>query len=77
MPISVLWYGNFCSVHRVQTKEIGHILSTPAAISKLPTKEDTVEVGDWCAFTEGKKIYIGQILSFSYMSGANLSSQQY
>jgi len=39
--------------------------------------EETVHVGDWCAFSEDKSIAIGRILAFSYLSGRTLKNQEY
>lgn len=42
-----------------------------------PTREETVYVGDWCAFVEDGKVVVGRILAFSYLSGTTLKNQEY
>jgi len=42
-----------------------------------PTVEETIHVGDWCAFSEGQSVAVGRILAFSYLSGTSLKNQEY
>lgn len=42
-----------------------------------PCKEESISVGDWCAFTEGKTIAVGRISEFSYLKGPTWKQQEY
>lgn len=44
----------------------------------VPSREETISIGDWCAFKfEDKSIGVGRILAFSYLTGTSLSNQEY
>lgn len=66
---------------RVQSSEVSQprkstIPLGPTSIS-VPYKAESVFIGDWCAFYEGKSIFIGRVEAFSYLSGSTWKNQQY
>jgi len=63
---------------RVMAAPVQHSLFlTEANQSKHPSVEETINVGDWCAFTENRSIAIGRVLAFSYLSGTSLKNQEF
>lgn len=66
---------------RVMTAPIQHSLHLSATSTnqtgKMPSIEETVHVGDWCAFSENKSIAVGRILAFSYLTGKTLKDQEF
>ncbi|KAE8739183.1 hypothetical protein FOCC_FOCC015324 [Frankliniella occidentalis] len=63
---------------RVQVQRVTHKPLWSSELS-LPTIEDFVSLGHWCAFLaeDGTSICVGRILAFSYLSGSKHSDQQY
>lgn len=61
---------------RVQESEVNHLNSMPKNLLK-PSKEETIYVGEWCAFAEEGKIVVGRVLAFSYMQGRSIKDQEY
>ena len=49
----------------------------PIALRAKPTREEYVWIGDWCAFKEGRSIFIGRLTAFSFMTGTSLKHQEY
>ncbi|KAK3918403.1 hypothetical protein KUF71_000975 [Frankliniella fusca] len=63
----------------MQAQRVSHRLNTTVADLKMPSKEDCVSLGDWCAFVEesDNSVCVGRILAFSYLSGPTWSQQEY
>jgi len=62
---------------RVQSAAVSHKSFFHHFQNELPRKEESISVGQWCAFHDESDIFIGRSLSFSYMSGSTVSAQQY
>lgn len=55
---------------RVQAAPVNH--SSKKKVFSAPSVEETISVGDWCAFvSENNSICIGRILAFSYQTGSS------
>lgn len=42
-----------------------------------PCKEETVSIGDWCAFVEDGNVVIGRVLAFSYLTGTTIKNREF
>ncbi|KAK3909723.1 Aspartic protease SNP2 [Frankliniella fusca] len=64
-------------LHRVRAAQVKHQPAWSTASLSKPRREETIFIGDWCAFNEDNIIYIGRIVAFSYMSGKTLKDKEY
>lgn len=63
----------------VQAQRVSHRLPPTVDDLKIPSKEDYVSLGDWCAFVEesDNSVCVGRVLAFSYLSGSTWSQQEF